>query len=144
MNFEHLIRHVALAILLTALLVSSSCFEPLSVEISEDNPPTFILRGGASGFLGGVSVYEYPESEPPIYVWSTGSRGKYISLSYFGPTRIKYGEPIDGWVQDRPAGGLTPPLLVEGKTYQVDFLMFDVGSRRAVFTIRNGKAVQQN
>lgn len=126
---------------LTATLASSACFDPVRIEIGADHWPTFTLRGG--GALGGVSVREYPVAPSPRYLWATGSGGSYLALSYFHPTTIKYGDRIADWGQDHPAEGATPPPLLEGKTYQVIFSMVDRDSRAAVFTLKNGKVVQQ-
>jgi len=143
MKIAPLLKHLPLAFLLTATLAASACFEPLRIEISDETPPTFILQGGGGSAVGGVSVREYPAEQPPLYLWATGARGSSLSLSYFHPTKIKYGERIADWGQDKPADGSTPPPLMEGKTYQVIFSLFDGESRAAVFTIRNGKVVQQ-
>jgi hypothetical protein len=142
MKIESLLKLLTFAVLLTATLASSACFDPVRIEIGEDNLPTFTLRGGG-GALGGVSVREYPVAHSPRYLWATGSGGSYLSLSYFHPTTIKYGDRIADWGQDHPAEGATPPPLLEGKTYQVIFSMVDRDSRAAVFTIKNGKVVQQ-
>jgi hypothetical protein len=144
MKIEPLLKSLTLAVLLTATLTSSACFDPLRIEISEENLPTFTLRGGGGGALGGVSVREYPVAHSPLYLWATGSGGRYLSLSYFHPTTIKYGDRIADWGQDKPADGSKPPPLLEGQTYQVIFSMVDRESRAAVFTVRNGKVVQQD
>ena len=145
MKIEPLLKHLLLAFLLTTTLASSACFEPLRIEISDDTQPTFILQGGGGSALGGVSVREYPAEQSPLYLWATGSRGSSPhSLSYFHSTKIKYGERISDWGQDKPADGSKPPPLMEGKTYQVIFSLFDMESKAAVFTIRNGKVVQQD
>jgi hypothetical protein len=142
MKIVPLRKPLTFAVVLTATLAASACFDPVRIEISADNPPTFILHGGG-GSWGGVSVREYPAGQAPLYLWATGSRGSHISLSYFHPTEIKYGERIAGWGQDKPADGAKPPPLIEGKTYQVIFSLVAGESRAAVFTLRQGKVVQQ-
>jgi hypothetical protein len=142
MKTTPLLKPLTFAGVLIATLTTSACFDPVRIEISEDNLPTFTLQGG--GALGGVSVREYPVVHSPRYLWATGSGGSYLSLSYFRSTTIKYGDRIADWGQDHPAEGAKPPPLLEGKTYQVIFSMVDRDSRAAVFTVKNGKVVRQD
>ena len=132
-----------LLITLAAATALLSCSGPLRIEISETNPPTFVLHGGGSGYLGGVLVKEYGPDRPGENIWVVGPKGGSIGLSHFRTTEIRYGELPDGWTQEIPSDGKAAPALTEGKTYQVVFQMFDVETRAAIFSIRDGKVVQR-
>jgi hypothetical protein len=137
------VKHVVSLLVLSAALGTSACFEPLRIEVTGGNEPSFILHEGASGSLGYLIVKEY-STEAGKSIWSVGGKGNYIPMSYFRSTTIHYGDVPSGWSQETPGSGSKPPVLLEGKTYQVTCGMFDTESRVAVFSIKNGKVVQQN
>ena len=133
-----------LVITLAAATALFSCSGPLRIEVSETNPPTFVLHGGGSGYLGGVLVKEYGPDGPKENIWVVGPKDRSIALSHFRLTAIRYGDLPNGWTQEIPSDGKEAPALTEGKTYQVVFQMFDVETRAAIFSIRDGKVVQRH
>lgn len=139
------VRNVCgLLVTLAAATALLACSGPLRIEISEANPPTFVLHGGGSGYLGGVLVKEYDPDRPGKNIWVVGPKDGSIGLSHFRATKVRYGDLPDGWIQEIPSDGKGAPALTEGKTYQVVIEMFDVETRAAIFSIRDGKVVQRH
>ena len=136
-------KHLKLIITLSVAVGCISCFDPLRIEVTERNPPRFILHDGSSGYLGGILVKEYGPNGPGENIWVVGLQGGSAPMSYFHATEISYGEVPDGWVQEIPKQGLKAPILIEGKTYQVVCQMFDTESRAAIFSLKDGKVVQE-
>jgi hypothetical protein len=128
---------------LAAVVALSSCSGPLQIEVAQTNPPRFKLHGGGSGYLGAVLVEEFETDKSGPNVWVVGPKVGSVSLSHFQSTEITYGELPEGWEQEIPAAGEKAPALIEGKTYRVICHMFDVETRAAVFTIKNGKPIQR-
>src|SRR4051794_39261220 len=98
-------RSISIMLVLLASLAAVSCFEALTIEIRNEKELSFILHGAESGYLGGLSVREYSSDGPGAYVWTINSKGKYIPMSYFHATTVRYGEVSADWVQETPSDG---------------------------------------
>ena len=62
-------KHLKLIIALSVAIGCISCFDPLRIEVTERNPPSFILHDGSSGYLGAVLVKEFGPNGPGENIW---------------------------------------------------------------------------
>jgi len=136
-------KHLKLIVVLSVATGCISCFGPLRIEVTEKNPPSFILHDGSSGYLGAVLVKEFTPDGTGENIWIVGPPGGSTPMSYLHATEIRYGEVPNGWVQQIPKQSVKAPALIEGKTYQVICRMFDTESRAAIFSLNDGKVVQK-
>ncbi len=128
---------------LVALIISSTlvaCERDLSIEVDNENPPTFRLKG--SGRLVFFNVFEVPPNHTPVLgdpvLWEIKPIGETIRISKL--PSITYGVVPSGFVQTIPKSG-APPLLKENQTYEAGGPADEANGGSIRFRLENGKAV---
>lgn len=115
-EWQLLIKRVSVVLTILSLVTVSACFEPLRVEVTEANPPKFVLHGGGSGYIGSVRVSEVlDEYGSHKDIWLIGPTGSSEPLSHFYPKEILYGKVPEGWHEEIPRTNQDPPTLKEGR-----------------------------
>lgn len=147
-RFEHIftqrfpsLKAVSRIGFLVALLFSSfliACERDLSIQVDNQNPPTFRLTG--SGRLVFFVVFEVHPDRPSVpedpALWEIKPIGEKIRTSELPP--ITYGLVPSGFVQTIPTSG-TPQALKENQTYQAGGPADDANGGSIRFRIENGK-----
>jgi hypothetical protein len=75
-------------------------------------------------------------------IWQIEPEGETKELIVSQYPRIKYGEVPSGFVQRIPKGGVAPPQLEEGKTYNVWAPTFNANGGGVRFVVKNGRSVE--
>jgi hypothetical protein len=136
-------RYASHACLILILLASSLSFgfeRDLSIKIDGSNRPTFTLSG--TGRLVFLYVLEVPPNRLPSIkdpkLWEIRPTG---NTKISALPAITYGKVPKEFVQITPASE-APPVLIEGRTYEVGGPADDANGGSIWFAIKGGKSVQ--
>jgi len=135
--------------LLAVVVLSASCYEvDMTVALDEGNPPTFKLSG--SGKLIQFLVMEVPpwnqtqtvqrRSDVNTVLWQIRPTGENKIWSL---PKITYGQIPSGFEQVYPAGNTAPPVLVEGKVYEVGGTAYNANGGFIWIIVHDGKVVER-
>jgi len=126
---------------LVALILSIfviACERDLSIQVDNQNPPTFKLKG--SGRLVFFTVFEVHPDHPPVLgdptLWEIKPIGETMKISEL--RSITYGVVPTGFVQTIPTSG-GPQALKENQTYQAGGPADEANGGSIRFRIVNGK-----